>query len=144
MKIYNKFAVVKCVEKEIRHDGKKFNVFVIKDSPAKTCFRRIFVSHSFFEEFTEKERIAFLYHEEYHTKISTLAKFILNSKFFISKKKANHEEEYNADRYASGMIGKDHVISFIKKGSKLYNGLVAYDENTHPSPEDRIKRLKTQ
>ncbi len=141
--IRNLFIFTRCVKKTISHGNKKFNVYVIKDSPARATIYGTVVNNHFFEKYNEAERLAILYHEEYHKKFLSIIKSSFNIFRFLSFKKANWQEEFSADEYSLKKNGRAPTISFLKKAQKDYDDMVVkYDPRTHPPISERIKNLK--
>lgn len=143
-KIFNIFLLrpIRCVKKEFYHKNLKFEVYVVKDSPAIVRLGKIIVNNLFFEKFNTSEQIAILYHERYHNKSLTSLKKIFNIIRFLSFKKAKWQEEFDADKYASKNVDKNVVQSLLEKSKKLYEeGYVVYNKKSHPPIDERIKEM---
>ena len=135
---------MRCSKRIIRYGNKSFDVYEIKDSPARSVYGKIFLDKTFFEyHTTEQEQLAALYHEEYHQNHSTTTNKFFNTIRLLSFKKANWEEEFSADRYAAINTNKKAVISFLNKAKQLYaDHSITYDPKSHPTVEERIKRIE--
>jgi len=141
-KITNIFLSMRCVKKRLIYNGKEFNVFVIKDTPARAQLNDIIVDNLFFEKFNKSEQEAILYHEKYHQKLSTFFKKLFYIIRFFSLRKVRWQEEFDADNYSQKVVGKEAIKSFLKKAEVLYQkGKIAYDKNSHPSIDERIRGI---
>jgi len=141
-RVFNKWTRDRCVKGSIRHGGREFVFYIVKDPPAKSALGGIIVNDLFFKTYTKEERVALLYHEMYHLSRRNCVLQIPRILRYLSIKKANYEEEYTADRHAAKMAGMGHVIGLLKKSQQLYDkGLVKYNPKTHPTIDERIARL---
>jgi len=143
-KIYHLFNFTRCIKQEVSYNDKKFKVYIMKDSLAKVVMGdKILVTNDFFKLHKSKEeQLAVLFHEKYHTKITTQLKKLFYLIRFLSFKKANWQEEFKADEYSTRKNGKGGVLSFLKTAEKLYkSGEVKYNPKSHPPVKERIKRI---
>ncbi len=142
-KITNLPLFMRCVKKELSFGKKKFKVYVIKDTFARVNLFGFIVNNNFFKDFNKKEQAAILYHEEYHNRFLTSLKGFWNwIRSYLSVRKANWQEEFDADSYAAKKIGKEAVKSFLEKTKENYDQEnTAYNVKTHPPIEERIKRM---
>jgi len=138
------FNVSRCKKVEITSSKGKFNVYLSGgDSPAKVLFGKIIITQDFLRLFSEKEQLSILFHEKYHTKFSSGIKYLLNVIRFFSFRKAQRQEEFDADKYSAKICGKAGVLAYLKKMQKLYkNKTMEYNPKTHPAIEERIKRIE--
>lgn len=98
-----------------------------------------------FFEFKSDEQKALLFHELYHSKISTwLFKTIMSElKYFFNSKKVKWEEEFEADNYSALNNSVNDCLSFLEKVKILYKKDPSlYNPNTHPPIDERIRRIK--
>lgn len=144
-KVYNLFMKVRCIKMGLSYKDKKFNVYLIKDSPAKVIWNdKIVINDLFLRNLNKEEQIAILYHEEYHKKfIAFLKQIWYLIRYFFNLRKTKWQEEFDADKYSAKKVGKNNVLSFLKKAKKDYEkNIVKYNPKTHPSIEERIKRIE--
>lgn len=143
-KIKNLNLSMRYTKEDINYKGKHFKIYVIRDSPARmTPFYGMVVDTKFFNEFIREERVAMLFHEEYHKKILTKINHFFNIIRFLSLRKARWQEEFGADNYSSKKVGKRIVLSFLRKIKKLYEkGEMVYNKKTHPPIKERIRRIE--
>jgi hypothetical protein len=143
MKIKNLCLSMRCVKKTLMFGDDKFEVYVIKDTPARISYRGMVVDNLFLEYYDNFEKKAILYHELYHQKFLTSLKKFLNIFKYLSYEKSKHQEEFDADFYALKKTSKNAVISFLNSSIELYEKeLVVYDKKSHPSIEERINNIK--
>lgn len=142
-KVYNKDLKMRCRFESLKYPSKVFKVFIIMDTPARIAQNQIFVDNSFLTDFNKQEQEAILQHEEYHKKVSTFLKKIWNIFRFFSIRKARYQEEFDADKYSSLIVGRDAVKSFLIKSKQRYNeGKVLYDKRSHPKIEQRLQNIE--
>lgn len=145
VKIKNIGLSMRCIRKTLDYNGKKFNLYIIKDSPARTTLSRIIVNDLFFEGFNKIEQEAILYHEKYHQKFFTLLKKIIYPIKFLNFKKARWQEELDADNYAKNVVGKDAIKNVIIKLKKFsQQGKIVYNQKSHPPYEERIRNIERE
>lgn len=97
----------------------------------------------FFNEFNKKRQNAIIWHEIYHTLISTCFRVLWWEIKRLSEREVNYKKEFEADKYASKNYSQKHVLNFLKTIERLCNkGIVKYNPKTHPPIEERIKRVK--
>lgn len=103
----------------------------------------IIVDKLFFEEFSKKEKIAILWHEFYHCRISYIPHLILSDFLYCFYKKSYWEEEYKADKFSALKNNVEDCLRFLKVCKTLYDqNIVEYNPKTHPPIDERIKRIE--
>jgi len=92
-----------------------------------------------FFEFGDKEKVALLWHELFHSRIANLFRI----KLFSRKKNLKYKEEFRADNYSALNNSIKDCLSYLFKIKEIY--LInpeLYNPKTHPSIEKRIEEIK--
>jgi hypothetical protein len=100
-----------------------------------------------FFEFSRREQIAIIYHELWHknNNFKYTYKTLIKKPWLIFYIKPLLDDlEFNADLYALKMTNKKSIVGVLIKLKKMIEKGIIYSshEKTHPSIDERIKRIK--
>ena len=97
-----------------------------------------------FFKFNQKEKIAILWHEFFHCRLTYIPKNIwLELKYCFGNKESFWEEEYGADKFSALNNNIQDCLSYLKRCKYLYNKkTISYNFKTHPSIVKRIEEIK--
>ena len=91
----------------------------------------------FFEFKEEKEKVALLWHEFYHS--------LFGVWFFKwgENQKSNWKEEFAADRFSAVENSVKDCLAYLRIAKKIYEeGKAKYNPLKHPPVEERIERIE--
>jgi hypothetical protein len=107
---------------------------------------KIRVNKLFFE-FPYNEQVSIIYHELWHYRNNLIfeLKYLIKKPWLIFySKPIYHNQEFNADLNALKMTNKKDTLNMLKKLKEMINkGILPKSHGkTHPSIDERIKRIK--